>query len=44
MAFLLSLAFGSARDAALVLVNLPLALMGGIAGVFLSGGCCRSPP
>jgi Cu/Ag efflux pump CusA len=38
MAFLLSLAFGSARDATLVMVNLPLALMGGIAGVFLSGG------
>jgi CzcA family heavy metal efflux pump len=38
MAFLLYLAFGSARDAALVMVNLPLALMGGIAGVFLSGG------
>jgi len=38
MAFLLYLAFGSARDAALVMVNLPLALIGGIAGVFLSGG------
>src|SRR5262245_6321807 len=38
MAFLLYLAFGSARDAALVMVNLPLALMGGVAGVFLSGG------
>ena len=30
MAFLLYLAFGSARDAALVMVNLPLALMGGV--------------
>jgi Cu/Ag efflux pump CusA len=38
MAFLLYLAFGSARDALLVMVNLPLALMGGVAGVFLSGG------
>ena len=38
MAFLLSLAFGSTRDAALVMVNLPRALMGGVAGAFLSGG------
>ena len=30
--------FGSARDALLVMVNLPLALIGGVAGVFLSGG------
>jgi Cu/Ag efflux pump CusA len=36
--FLLSLAFGSLRDAALIMVNLPLALIGGIAGVFVSGG------
>ena len=35
---LLVLAFGRARDALLVMVNLPLALIGGIAGVFLSGG------
>jgi Cu/Ag efflux pump CusA len=35
---LLHLAFGSARDAVLVMVNLPLALIGGIAGVFISGG------
>ena len=35
---LLFLALGSARDAALVLVNLPLALIGGVVGVFLSGG------
>jgi CzcA family heavy metal efflux pump len=36
--FLLYLAFGSLRDAALIMVNLPLALIGGIAGVFVSGG------
>ena len=36
--FLLNLAFRSARDAALVMVNLPLALIGGVAGVFVSGG------
>jgi Cu/Ag efflux pump CusA len=36
--FLLHLAFGSGRDAALVMVNLPLALIGGVAGVFFSGG------
>src|SRR6185503_12295255 len=35
--FLLHLAFGSPRDAALVMVNLPLALIGGVAGVFVSG-------
>src|SRR4030095_12553578 len=35
---LLVLAFGSTRDALLVMVNLPLALIGGVAGVFLSGG------
>jgi CzcA family heavy metal efflux pump len=35
---LLVLAFGSARDASLVMVNLPLALIGGVAGVFLAGG------
>src|SRR5262252_10088755 len=35
---LLVLAFGSSRDAALVMVNLPLALIGGVAGVFLAGG------
>jgi CzcA family heavy metal efflux pump len=37
IALLLYLAFGSAREAALVLVNLPLALIGGVAGVFVSG-------
>ena len=36
--FLLHLAFGSGRDAAIVMVNLPLALIGGVAGVFISGG------
>ena len=36
--FLLHLAFGSGRDAALVMVNLPLALIGGVVGVFVSGG------
>ena len=36
--FLLHLAFRSARDTLLIMVNLPLALIGGVAGVFLSGG------
>lgn len=36
--FLLRVAFRSNRDAALVLVNLPLALIGGLAGVALTGG------
>ncbi len=35
---LLVLAFGQARDALLVMVNLPLALIGGVVGVYLSGG------
>ncbi len=35
---LLVLAFGRARDALLIMINLPLALIGGVAGVFLSGG------
>jgi CzcA family heavy metal efflux pump len=35
---LLVLAFGSPRDALLVMVNLPLALIGGVAGVYLAGG------
>jgi Cu/Ag efflux pump CusA len=35
--FLLS-AFGSARDAAIVMLNLPLALIGGVGGVYLAGG------
>ena len=36
--FLLHLAFGSARDAVLIMINLPLALIGGVVGVFVSGG------
>ena len=36
--FVLMSAFGSARDAALVMLNLPLALIGGVAGVYLAGG------
>ena len=36
--FLLHLAFRSVRDAALIMLNLPLALIGGVAGVFVGGG------
>jgi CzcA family heavy metal efflux pump len=36
--FLLHIAFGSVRDAALIMLNLPLALIGGVVGVFVSGG------
>ncbi len=36
--FLLYLAFHSGWDTALVMLNLPLALIGGVAGVFVSGG------
>jgi CzcA family heavy metal efflux pump len=36
--FLLMSAFGSIRDAALIMLNLPLALIGGVAGVYLAGG------
>jgi Cu/Ag efflux pump CusA len=35
---LLVLAFGRPRDAVLVMVNLPLALIGGVVGVYLAGG------
>jgi Cu/Ag efflux pump CusA len=35
---ILVLAFGRARDAALIMLNLPLALIGGVVGVFVSGG------
>ena len=35
---LLYLAFRSARDAALVMLNLPLALIGGVAGLYVEGG------
>ena len=38
IALLLYMAFRSFRDAAIVMLNLPLALIGGIAGVFFSGG------
>jgi len=37
MAVLLFVAFGSVRDAALVMLNLPLALVGGAAAVWVSG-------
>lgn len=36
--FLLVSAFGSARDASLIMLNLPLAVIGGIAGVWFMGG------
>ena len=38
MFFILSAAFASPGLAALIMVNLPLALIGGVAGVFISGG------
>jgi CzcA family heavy metal efflux pump len=38
MFLVLVTAFGSTGRAALIMVNLPLALMGGLVGVFLSGG------
>jgi CzcA family heavy metal efflux pump len=38
MFFILAAAFASSSLAALIMVNLPLALIGGIAGVFVSGG------
>ncbi len=38
MFLVLTAAFGSARDAAIVMINLPLALIGGVAGVFLGDG------
>jgi Cu/Ag efflux pump CusA len=36
--FILSSAFGSPRDGLLIMLNLPLALIGGVAGVYLAGG------
>lgn len=36
--FLLHVVFRSVRDALLIMVNLPLALIGGVAGIYLSGG------
>ena len=38
IAGLLRQLFGSWRDALLVMINLPLALVGGVAGVYLAGG------
>ena len=38
MFLLLFVAFNSARDALLVMLNLPLALMGGVVGMYLSDG------
>lgn len=35
---LLFVAFGTARDALLVMLNLPLAMIGGVIGVFVAGG------
>jgi Cu/Ag efflux pump CusA len=36
--FILTSAFGSSRDAVLIMLNLPLALIGGVVGVYLAGG------
>ena len=36
--FILSSAFGSSRDGLLIMLNLPLALIGGVVGVYLAGG------
>jgi CzcA family heavy metal efflux pump len=36
--FILSTAFGSSRDGLLIMLNLPLALIGGVVGVYLTGG------
>jgi Cu/Ag efflux pump CusA len=38
MFFILAAAFQSGTLVGLIIVNLPLALIGGIAGVFVSGG------
>jgi CzcA family heavy metal efflux pump len=38
IALLLYMVFGSARDASIVMLNMPLALIGGVAGVWLTGG------
>ena len=35
---ILTTAFGSLRDALVIMLNLPFALVGGVAGVFVSGG------
>ena len=36
--FVLSSVFGSSRDGLLIMLNLPLALIGGVAGVYMMGG------
>ena len=36
--FLLHIVFRSLRDTLLIMINLPLALIGGVAGIFVSGG------
>ena len=36
--FILATAFGSSRDGLLIMLNLPLALIGGVVGVYLAGG------
>lgn len=36
--FLLSSAFGSSRDGLLIMLNLPLAFIGGVLGVYVTGG------
>ena len=36
--FLLHIVFRSVRDTLLIMINLPLALIGGVVGVYLSGG------
>jgi Cu/Ag efflux pump CusA len=38
MVFILATAFRSMTDATIILLNLPLALVGGVAGVFVGGG------
>ncbi len=38
MVFILATVFRSMTDAAIILINLPLALVGGVAGVFAGGG------
>jgi Cu/Ag efflux pump CusA len=36
--FILASVFGSSRDGLLIMLNLPLALIGGVIGVYLAGG------
>jgi CzcA family heavy metal efflux pump len=42
--FILSSAFGSSRDGLLIMLNLPLALIGGVVGVYLAGGVLSVAP